>query len=256
MITIGNPALRPELTNNLELGLSKTIGKTFVNATFFGRLTNNAITQVSKPSDTLAGAIVTTYQNIGRQQAYGVNLFTNIAATSKISIGIFFNGFYTSLNGQAVGRDGRSSTVTNSGMNVSGGTFASAQFKNGWGAQAFGFLQGQQVQLQGKQGGFGFYTVGVKKDFRNKKGSVGLAAENFMNKRFNIHTVLNSALFSQVNDVYLYNRGVRLTFSYKIGKMTMDAPRKKAKGVNNDDVKSDGNSQGGTGSSPTGGTPR
>lgn len=257
VITTGNPSLRPELTNNIELGVSKTIGKTFVNATFFGRLTNNAITQISKPSDTLAGAIVTTYQNIGRQEAYGVNLFTNIAATSKISIGIFFNGFYTNLNGQAVGKDGLSSTVTNSGLNVSGGTFASAQFKNGWGAQAFGFLQGQQIQLQGKQGGFGFYTVGLKKDFKNKKGSVGLAAENFMSKRFNIHTVLNSALFTQVNDVYLYNRGVRLTFTYKIGKMTMEAPRKKAKGVNNDDVKSDGNGQGGgTGGSPTGSNPR
>ena len=83
------------------------------------------------------------------------------------------------------------------------------------------------MQLQGRQGGFGFYTVGVKKDFANKKASVGLAAENFLSNRFNIHTVLNSAQFNQVNDVYLYNRGIRLTFTVKIGKMTMDAPAKK-----------------------------
>ena len=48
-ITIGNPSLRPELTNNFELGVSKTIKKTFVNATFFGRVTNNAIVQVEPP---------------------------------------------------------------------------------------------------------------------------------------------------------------------------------------------------------------
>ena len=41
-----------------------------------------------------------------------------------------------------MGTDGLSATLTNSGINVSGGTFASAQFKNGWGAQAFGFMQG------------------------------------------------------------------------------------------------------------------
>ncbi|GAB4012651.1 outer membrane beta-barrel family protein [Spirosoma migulaei] len=254
-ITIGNPTLRPELTNNFELGLSKTIKKTFINATFFGRVTNNAITQISRPSDTLAGAIVTTYQNIGRQYTYGTNIFGNVAVTSKINVGVFLNTFYTSLTGQTAGADGVSTTLTNTGINISGGSFASAQFKNGWGAQAFGFLQGSQVQLQGRQGGFGFYTVGVKKDFNSKKGSVGIAAENFLNNRFNIHTVLNSPLFSQVNDVYLYNRGIRLTFTYKIGKMTMEAPRKKAKSVNNDDVKSDGQTQSG-GTTTGGGQPR
>jgi outer membrane receptor protein involved in Fe transport len=255
-ITIGNPALLPELTNNFELGLSRTIRKTFVNATFFGRITNNAITQVRQPSDTLAGAIVTTYENIGRQHAYGVNLFANVALTSKINMGLFSNAFYTTLTGQQVGLSGLSEEVRNEGFNVSGGMFLQAQFKNGWGAQGFGFLQGNQVQLQGLQGGFGFYTLGVKKEIAKKKGSIGLAAENFLSNRFHIATRLNSPQFNQISDVYLYNRGIRLTFTYKIGKMTMDAPRKKAKSVNNDDVKSEGGGQGqqgGGGSTPGGG---
>ncbi len=257
-ITIGNPELRPELTNNFELGLSKTIKKTFVNATLFGRATNNAISQVSQPSDTLSGAIVTTYQNIGKQHAYGANIFANVAVTTKINVGIFSNIFYTTLSGKTTGENGVSQDLTNSGMNVSGGLFSQAQFKNGWGAQAFGFLQASTIQLQGRQGGFGFYTMGVKKEFKNKKGSVGLAAENFLSRRFNIHTELNnSQRFSQVNDIYLYNRGIRLTFTYKIGKMTMDAPKKKARSVNNDDVKSDGGTQPQSGSAPAGGgTPR
>ncbi len=251
-ITIGNPELRPELTNNFEVGLSKNIKKTFVNATFFGRVTNNAISQVRQPSDTLAGAIVTTYQNIGKQHAYGTNIFANVAATSKINFGVFANVFYTKLTGQTIGQNGDSQELTNTGFNVSGGIFSQATFKNGWGAQAFGFMQGNQVQLQGMQGGFGFYTLGVKKEFGNKKGSVGIAAENFLSKRYKIHTELNSIQFNQVNDVYLYNRGIRLTFTYKIGKMTMDAPKRKAKSVNNDDVKSDG-AQGGGGGAPAGG---
>ena len=257
-ITIGNPELRPELTNNFELGVSKNIKKTFVNATFFGRFTNNAITQIRQPSDTLAGSIITTFQNVGKQSAYGVNLFANVAATTKINVGLFSNLFYTSLTGKAAGENGLSEDVTHSGVVVSGGVFSQATFKNGWGAQAFGFMQGNTIQLQGKQGGFGFYTLGVKKDFKNKKGSVGLAAENFLSKRYTIHTELNSAQFKQVNDVHLYNRGVRLTFTYKIGKMTMDAPKKKAKSVNNDDVKSDGGGQqqGGGGTAPGGSAPR
>jgi ferric enterobactin receptor len=255
-ITVGDPSLKPELTNNFELALSRTIKKLFINSSFFGRVTNNAISQVRIPSDTLEGAIITTYKNIGRQHAYGTNIFGNLAATSKINVGLFFNAFYTTLEGQVLGENNVTENITNSGFNVSGGIFSQATFKNGWGAQAFGFLQGSQVQLQGQQGGFGFYTIGIKKEFKNKKGSIGLAGENFLNKRFNIHTELKSKQFNQVNDVYLYNRGVRLTFTYKIGKMTMDAPKKKAKGVNNDDVKSDG-AGGGQGTQGSGtGTPR
>ncbi len=252
-ITIGNPSLRPELTNNIELGLSRTIQKAFINATFFGRITNNAITQVSHPSDTLPGAIVTTYQNIGHQQSYGTNLFANLAVTAKISVGLFLNSFYTSLTGQVMGTDGTSATLTNTGFTVGGGTFASAQLKNGWGIQGFGFMQGTQVQLQGRQGGFGFYSLGVKKDIVNKQGSIGLAAENFLANRYHVQTVLNSPQFDQVNDTYLYNRGIRLTFTYKLGKMSVEGNRKKAKSVTNDDVKGDGGNQTpATGSTPAG----
>jgi len=252
-ITVGDPTLRPEITDNFELTLSKNIKKTFINASFFGRVTNNAITQVRVPSDTLEGAIITTFKNIGRQHAYGTNIFANVAVTSKINVGIFTNIIYNTLSGEVLGIDNVSEKVTNSGFNVSGGLFSQATFKNGWGAQAFGFMQGNQVQLQGNQGGFAFYTVGIKKEFKNKKGSLGLAGENFFNKRFTINSELKSAQFNQVSNIYMYNRGVRLTFTYKIGKMTVDAPKKKARSVNNDDVKSDGQGSGTQGGGTQGG---
>lgn len=245
-IIVGNPELRPELTNNYELTLSKNIKKTFVTASFFVRTTNNAILQVSKPSDTLAGAVITTFENIGHQQTYGTNIFSNIALTSKINLGIFCNAFYSNVEGQVTSAGGVLETSSNAGFNISGGMFGQAQFKKGWGVQAFGFTQGSQVQLQGRQGGFSFYTIGVKKEFKDKKVSIGLAAENFLNKRFNIHTELNAPQFSSISNIYLYNRGYRLTFTYKIGKMTtMDMPRKKGKSVNNDDIKTDGQNGGG-----------
>lgn len=251
-IVVGNPELRPELTNNYELTLSKNIKKTFVTASFFARTTNNAILQVSKPSDTLAGALITTYENIGHQQTYGTNIFSNVALTSKINLGIFCNMFYSNVEGQVASVNGSLENSNNSGFNISGGMFGQAQFKKGWGAQAFGFVQGSQVQLQGRQGGFAFYTIGLKKEFKDKKASLGLAAENFLSKKWNIHTVLNSPQFNSISDVYLYNRGYRLTFTYKIGKMSaMEMPRKKGKSVNNDDIKTDG--QGGSGGGVPGG---
>ena len=77
-ITVGNPNLRPELTDNFEIGLSTNIKKTYLNMSVFGRFTDNVITQVRNPLDSVSGAILTTYQNIGKQQAYGTNVFANV----------------------------------------------------------------------------------------------------------------------------------------------------------------------------------
>jgi hypothetical protein len=69
-------------------------------------------------------------------------------------------------------------------MVISGRLNSNLTIKNGWGIQAFSFFRGRQVQLQGYQGGFGYYSVGVKKDFKNKRGSLGMAGENFFNNPF------------------------------------------------------------------------
>ncbi len=238
-ISVGNPSLRPELTNNVELGLSRSIKKTYISATLFGRITDNAITQIRQPSDTLAGAIITTYQNIGKQNAYGANLFANITVSSKINVGVFMNAIHLNLTGQAINADGVSASLTNSGVNLSGGTFVSGKFGHGWSAQGFIYLQGSQVQLQGEQGGFKFYSLGVRKDFNDKKSSIGFAAENFLNSSMNINTALNTAQFNQISNTQVFNQGVRLTFSHKIGSAAKPTQRK-AKSVSNDDVKSEG----------------
>ncbi|MBL7816226.1 MAG: TonB-dependent receptor [Saprospiraceae bacterium] len=235
-ITVGNPNLRPELTDNFELGLSTNIKKTYINASIFGRFTDNVITQIRQPSDSLAGAIVTTYQNIGKQQAYGTNIFMNLYILPNWTVNGGFDVMYMFLEGTTTGLNGLSQTVSNEGFVLSGRLMSSVNFKNGWGIQAWGGGRGAQVQLQGRQGGFGMYSVGLKKDFKNKKGSIGLAGENFFTPARVIRTELNSPLFSQVSVNNLYNRGVRLTLNYKFGSMTFN-DRKKTRSVKNDDIK-------------------
>ncbi len=85
----------------------------------------------------------------------------------------------------------------------------------------------------------------MKKDLVNGKGSIGLAAENFLTARTVInHTELSAPDFSQISETQLLNRGVKLTFNYRFGKMSFDAPKKKTRSVRNDDVK-DGEGGGG-----------
>jgi hypothetical protein len=116
------------------------------------------------------------------------------------------------------------------------GTYA---LTKGWGLQFFSFYRGRQVQLQGHQGGFGIYSVGVKKDFNGKKGSLGLGVDNIFTPRNNIRTEINSPILAQNSVNVLYRTGLRLDMSYRIGKLSATPPKRK-KSVNNDDQKSDG----------------
>lgn len=252
-IRIGNPSLSPELTDNLEIGLSKSIGKNYFNVSLFGRATNDGISQVRIASDTLSGAIVTTFQNIGKQKALGGNFFANLYLTPNWTLNGSFDIFYAQLEGQETGLDGLTRSASNTGFNLNGRLNTQYRFKNGWAVEAFGFRRGSSVQLQGRQGGFGMYKLGVKKDFNNKKGSIGLAAENFLTSGINImHTELSAPTFTQISDTHLYNRGIELTFSYRLGKVSGET-RKKTRSVKNDDLKDGEGGDGGGQQQPQGG---
>jgi outer membrane receptor for ferrienterochelin and colicin len=235
-ISMGNPALSPELTDNLEVGLSTNIKKTYINASVFGRQTNNSITQVRMAVDTLAGAILTTFENIGKQRAFGMNVFANVYITPKWTVNGSLDLLQTYLEGQTANKDGISESVSNSGFNYGGRIMTQLSLKQGWGLQGFGFYRGREVQLQGTRTGFYMYSLGFKKDFANKKGSIGFGAENFLTKGVKLTSDLRSAQFNQTSATQLFNRNFKVTFSYSIGKMSFDAPKRKTKSVNNTDV--------------------
>ncbi|QIP14838.1 TonB-dependent receptor [Spirosoma aureum] len=261
MIMVGNPNLSPELTDNVELSLSSTIKKTYLNAAVFGRLTNNAISQIRIPADTLttgfpAGSIITTYQNIGVQRTVGASVFFNTNLTSKWSLNGGLDGYYMYMQGLTPGADGKSVTISNTGVSIGGRLMSQLQLDKGWSAQVFSFFRGPMPQLQGTMGSFYMYSLGVRKDLANKRGSIGLAAENFIGNGVTMRTNLNSPLLSQVNVTHLYNQNIKITFNYRIGKMTFEEPRRKSRSVSNDDVKGEGDGGGQPQAAPAGSRPK
>ncbi|QJW90439.1 TonB-dependent receptor [Spirosoma taeanense] len=263
-ITQGNPLLSPELTDNLEFSTSAYVKNVYLNATLFARLTNNSITSVRDTVTTSLGEVTnptlprpirTTYLNIGREEAYGINIFGNATLFSKWQIGGGFDAFYAYLTNNSATAVYR---ATNSGWVVTGRFFTSLNIKNGWGLQGFGFIRGRQIQLQGSQGGFAFYSLGIKKDLKDKRGSFGIAGENFFNNPFTIRAESSSPIFAQNSVTSLYNAGIRVNFSYKFGKMSFDQPQRQRNRGANDDLKDEGgndNAGAQQPAQPAGGTP-
>lgn len=253
-VTIGNPELSPEYTNNFELGYSTILKGLVLNISGFARLTNDGIQSVRVP-DVIDGLNVlkTTYQNIGKDNAYGTSIFLNVNA-GKLSLNGGTDIYYAMMdNNNPVD----SLRASNEGMVASGRIFGSYNFDKGWGAQFFSFYRGRQVQLQGTQGGFYMYSLGFRKEFNEKRGSIGLAAENFLQSSIKMRTKIESPLLSQSRLNTRNNLSFRITFSYRIGKMSMDDRPRRRRSINNDDLKDDGGEGGmqmGTeGVSPQGG---
>ena len=80
-ITQGNPNLKPELTDQLELVLTTFLKGSMVNLSFYGKHTGEIIEQFTTVNP--EGISKTTFQNAGDNYSYGVNAFSSVNVTKK-----------------------------------------------------------------------------------------------------------------------------------------------------------------------------
>ncbi|MDF7820378.1 TonB-dependent receptor [Runella sp. MFBS21] len=260
-VSFGNPNLDPEYTNNFEVNLSTFFKTTTLNFSAYTRLTTNSIetvrfrggqelfNQLTQAQGVSVGNVVisnntllTTYQNIGSNSAYGFNVFAMVKPIRTLTINGNVDVRYITLNSPALG-------VSN--QNWTFNLFGQVQYQLGkdWSAQLFGFGRAREIQLQGTRGGFMGYSLNILKEFKKQQASLGFGAENFLQNAFRQRTNLESNtpgnVFTQEQVNLMYNRGFRITFRKRFGKMSFDGnffQRKKS--VNNDDSKQGGDNSG------------
>jgi outer membrane receptor protein involved in Fe transport len=247
--TQGNPALRPEYTNNYELGYGTLLGPANLNFSVFARRTTGAIQSVRTPlaDANYPGAVRIDYLNIGQEKAYGGSAFFSLDVGDKLSLSGGVDAYYAAL--QNDGADPRYA-ARNAGWVLGGRLYGSYALPRGWNVALFSFYRGQQVQLQGSQSSFALYSMSLKHDVAGKKGSLGLGAENFFSPTNAVRSDIASPLLSQQSTTVQHLTSFKIYFSYRVGKLTAEA--RPHKNVKNDDLKTDEN---GGGSQGSGGAP-
>lgn len=231
----GNPALNPELSDNIELGYSTFIKGSIINASVFYRQTNDIIesfysTQTSLVNGTPTKTGFTTFKNIGNSESYGFNIFGSYNPLPKWTLMANFG-----LN---------TYEVVNQQTNISTGTFANfnvfarsaISFKGGWNTEIFGVLTSKRRTFQGVTEPLKFYGAAVKKDVMKKKATIGLNVFNVFSRDLHIETTNSSVAFLQRTNIYYPIRSFGVNFSYNFGKINYSA-KPKVKKVNNDDLK-------------------
>ncbi len=235
-ISYGNPSLRAEISHSFELGFTYFSPKFNFSATSSASFINNAIERISTIESN--GATVSTYNNIGKDHTYGLNLYLGYRPTGKFNI--FFNGGvnYIKLeanNGYAISNEGVSYT------SYLGGRWT--LWKDGSVSSNIGIFS-TGVNLQGKGITYSYTSLGVSQYLLKRKLMLNFSTIDpfWYYKKYSFES--KDITFLSTNKYTYRARNFRFSLTFNFGKM--DTQVKKARrGIQNDDVKSKGESQGG-----------
>jgi len=237
-VTTGNPTLGPEYSNNIEISYNTAIQRTTLNFAGFYRHTTNAIESLSLPSPG-GDTIYKTYANIGKESTGGLNIFANLVIGQKVSLSGGADLYYTVLDNDPPLADTADAYYAghNKGWIFSGRLSGGYTFKKGWSLYIYSVYRGRQVQIQGYQSGFPYYSLTLRREFLKKKGTIGLGMENFFSPGIAVKNYVQSEALTQQSTTLTHTLSFRLNLSYKIGKLTVEKMERKKKSITNDDQK-------------------
>jgi len=220
-ISTGNPNLRPEIGDKIELAYSQTFKKgTTIAPSLFYRGNKDDIQSYTtlystyKMGDsTLTNVSVSTRENIGREDNFGASLFASIPINDKINIRGNVSCFERFINtGMVSGGDIH-------GFNYRTNMNVSYQINSTFIVELLGNFYSPRINAQGKMPAFTTYNFAFRKQLFHKKGSFALTATNFLNKYVDQKMELTGQNFTTTSIRQLPYRSFGFNFSYKFGKM-------------------------------------
>lgn len=253
-VTKGNPDLKSEKSNTLELTYSNFTQKFNINISAQYRFNNNGIesytrliksgTMVPELDNLLADHdfLFQTYENIGKSKNATLNGYFNWNASPKTRV--YANASVSYIDLKSPGQD-----LHNSGWNtfVSGGV----QHTFPWEIRATlnGMYASPQVNLQGKGNDFYNYSLSLNRSFlKEKRLTVSLFCSNIFTSDWHFKQNINGENFRQFTDYSFSARRYGFSVSYRLGSLRASVQKAK-RAITNDDVKGggeDGNSGGGS----------
>jgi outer membrane receptor protein involved in Fe transport len=220
-ITSGNPNLRPEIGDKIELGYNQTFknGAT-ITPTLFYRGNKDDIQSYTNfyptykiGDSTYTNVAVSMRENIGREDNFGLSLFASIPLTQKINLRANISCFQRYIN------TGMASGGNIQGFNYRTNINASYQLSSTLIIELLGNFNSPRINAQGKMPSFTTYNFAFRKQLFHKKGSFAITATNFFNKYVNQKTKLTGENFTLANTRQLPYRSFGFNFTYKFGKM-------------------------------------
>ena len=232
--TQGNPTLQPEISQTVELGYNTFIKTSVINLSVYYKHTGNMIENIVRPLEGEPGTI-STYQNAAVNNSFGASFFGSINPIKILTIRGSINAY--TYNPTPYPEYVKDFTQTGVYLQYNAFLMGEVDLKSGFIAQVFAIENSPRRTIQGTNPSFSLFGMGVRKQFLNKKASLGINALQPFNKYKYFNTNISSPGFSQSSTFGFPFRSVGLTFSYSFGKTSFSNPQQQKKGINNDDLK-------------------
>ncbi|AKD55843.1 TonB-dependent receptor domain-containing protein [Spirosoma radiotolerans] len=227
----GNPLLLPEQIHTAELSFSTYVKANSIIMSAFVRHVNQPIS----PYNSLVGnALVTQYVNLANQTDIGINLYTSVKTGPHWQTIATANLYYAALRGGA-----GLGNLTNEGTNYTLGTLSTYDVSKTWAIQLYGGYNSARIRLQGRDASFSYYQLSVRKSLPQQRGSIALGVDNPLQRRVPWVSYNEASTFAFRSVAYQYNRGVRLTVVYRIGKTGPRQESAKSRERRQSDLKED-----------------
>jgi outer membrane receptor protein involved in Fe transport len=222
-ISTGNPNLKPEIWDRYEASYNNDLGKlgAFM-ITLYYRQSNGDIQpfityySAIKVGDTTYNNVAfTTRENIGIEKNAGTNLFFQFHVNEKLNVRSNINYFYRYTINQV--NHGYNSSTTIFRFNAN----ASYQITDNFAAEFFGSFNSRHHEAQGYYPSFTSYSLALREQFWNKKGSLALIANNFLSNYMDQRTNLYGPGFETSSVRKIPYRSIGINFTLKFGKLEL-----------------------------------
>lgn len=230
----GNPNLKPNTINDVQVGYNTNAGKVSVFAAVDYIFVNDLSLQVTS-FDPATLVTTATYQNTGA--GHGVTFVTNITYNPVHQYSINFNSNTTKF--ALHGINGTSTVYLNNWMAILS-LSNTLRLDKGWSFNAgVNYTGTSPTSLQGTTNAFFSTTAGVNKELVKNKLYFAVAVNNPFTKFRNSITTTNGPGFLETNINRVYFRSVNVSLNYNFGRLNGDVKKAK-RSIRNDDVSKGG----------------
>ena len=216
----GNPYLKPQYTNNIEVNHNY---KGFLTTTLNYSYTKNMFSEIFDQEGDYA--TVVTQGNIGKRQNAGVAVSVQISVAKWLNTNLYTNYNYSILEGKLVGEDFRVE-----GANLLFNMNNQFNFQNGWSAELSGWARTKGIEGQIVTYPMGALTTGVGKQVLKGKGTIRLTVRDIFYTqpaKGDINFKSTEAHFRSKWD----SRNANISFTYRFGKpLKGQAPQRRDRG--------------------------
>jgi outer membrane receptor protein involved in Fe transport len=216
IIKIGNPALRPQFTNLLELGYKTSWKKGYFYTAIYDRLAEGTITRIASTDSTKL--IYSIMQNAGRSNNTGIEILLSHNITNWFLVNFNLNAYNNRIDAfSVVNLYPVTNTFTTSAQEIySGNVKLNCTFKlpKNFDIQLTSNYLAPDIIPQGQIGERFSLDIGIKKTIQKGKGELFLNATDLLNT-MQIRKDIQGSGFKYVSTDYYETQVFRTGYNYK-----------------------------------------